>query len=118
MDHARRGHQHERQAEAALAAQEFLRQGCVEPQDVLRSGQPHRQRFVAAADSLVRVPAGIDADTACWMLLAVTTQLGVRRVQLELGESVGVVGLGLLGQLVVQYLALAGARHVPGLQVR
>ena len=52
------------------------------------------------------------ADTACWMLLAVTTQLGVRRAELALGESVGVVGLGLLGQLVVQYLAVAGARHI------
>jgi 2-desacetyl-2-hydroxyethyl bacteriochlorophyllide A dehydrogenase len=80
--------------------------------DRVAAGQPHQQRFVAAASSLVPVPEGIDADTACWMLLAVTTQLGVRRAGLELGESVGVVGLGLLGQLVVQYLAVAGARRV------
>jgi threonine dehydrogenase-like Zn-dependent dehydrogenase len=60
----------------------------------------------------IRVPKGIEADTACWMLLSVTTQLGVRRAELELGESVGVIGLGLLGQLVVQYLVASGARRV------
>jgi 2-desacetyl-2-hydroxyethyl bacteriochlorophyllide A dehydrogenase len=80
--------------------------------DRVAAGLEHRQRFVARVNSLLRVPAGIDADTACWMLLAVTTQLGVRRAELELGERVGVVGLGLLGQLVVQYLLVAGARQV------
>jgi 2-desacetyl-2-hydroxyethyl bacteriochlorophyllide A dehydrogenase len=80
--------------------------------DLIAAGQPHTQRFVARAADMIKVPASIDADTACWMLLAVTTQLGVRRAELALGESVGVVGLGLLGQLVTQYLALSGARHV------
>jgi 2-desacetyl-2-hydroxyethyl bacteriochlorophyllide A dehydrogenase len=78
----------------------------------IAAGAPHQQRFVMPARNAIPVPDGIDADTACWMLLAVTTQLGVRRAQVQLGESVGVVGLGLLGQLVVQYLALSGARHV------
>jgi threonine dehydrogenase-like Zn-dependent dehydrogenase len=46
------------------------------------------------------------------MILAVTTQLGVRRAELKLGETVGVIGLGILGQLVVQYLELSGARKI------
>ena len=41
-----------------------------------------------------------------------TTQLGVRRAAHALGESVGVVGMGMLGQLVVQYLWLSGARNI------
>jgi Zn-dependent alcohol dehydrogenase len=84
----------------------------LKPGDLIAAGQPHTQRFVARAADMLLVPDGIDADTACWMLLAVTTQLGVRRAELALGERVGVVGLGLLGQLVVQYLALSGARQV------
>ena len=46
------------------------------------------------------------------MRLAGTTQLGARRAELKFGESVAVIGLGILGQLVVQYMALAGARRV------
>ena len=36
----------------------------------------------------------------------------MRRAALELGETVGVVGAGMVGQLVVQYLALFGARRI------
>jgi threonine dehydrogenase-like Zn-dependent dehydrogenase len=36
----------------------------------------------------------------------------VRRAELALGETVGVVGMGMLGQLIVQYLYLAGARRI------
>jgi 2-desacetyl-2-hydroxyethyl bacteriochlorophyllide A dehydrogenase len=82
------------------------------PGQRIAASAQHQQRFNVPARNVIVVPDGIDADTACWMLLAVTTQLGVRRAQLQLGETVGVVGLGLLGQLVVQYLALSGARHV------
>jgi threonine dehydrogenase-like Zn-dependent dehydrogenase len=45
-------------------------------------------------------------------VLASTTQLAVRRASLELGERVGVIGAGLLGQLIVQYCLAAGARTV------
>lgn len=36
----------------------------------------------------------------------------MRRAELFLGESVGVIGLGLLGQLVTQYLFLSGAKDI------
>jgi 2-desacetyl-2-hydroxyethyl bacteriochlorophyllide A dehydrogenase len=64
------------------------------------------------AGAFYKLPEGISPEEGCWSLLAVTTQLGVRRAELELGESVGVIGLGILGQLVVQYLALSGARRI------
>ncbi len=61
---------------------------------------------------MAATPEGISDETATWAFLAVTTQLGVRRAELKLGESVGVVGLGILGQLVVQYLSLFGVRRL------
>jgi NADPH:quinone reductase-like Zn-dependent oxidoreductase len=70
----------------------------------------HRSLFKARPEDLHRVPDGISAEEATWNALAVTTQLGVRRAAHGLGERVGVVGMGILGQLVVQYLALSGAR--------
>lgn len=73
---------------------------------------PHAQYVTVDRGLATRVPDGVGDDEACWASLAVTTQLGVRRAQLELGETVGVIGLGLLGQLVVRYLRLAGARRI------
>ncbi len=58
------------------------------------------------------LPDGISSEDGTWRSLAITCQNGVRRAQLELGEMVGVVGLGPLGQLVTRYLALAGARQI------
>ncbi len=73
---------------------------------------PHGQYFKVQPDEVFPVPDSISAEEAPWANLATTTQLGVRRAQLQLGERVGVVGLGMLGQLVVQYLAAAGCRIV------
>lgn len=73
---------------------------------------PHAQFTTVKQDDVTLIPADVTTDDACWASLAVTTQWGIRRAGLDLGESVGVVGLGLLGQLVVRYLHLAGARHI------
>lgn len=80
--------------------------------DRVSVGVPHQGRFKARPEQLYPVPAGISDEDATWVSLALTTQLGVRRAAHALGETVGVVGLGLLGQLVVQYLALSGARKI------
>lgn len=80
--------------------------------DRVATSTPHSSAFVVAAAECVVVPEAITAEEACWASLACTTQLGVRRADLQLGESVAVVGLGVLGQLVVQYLHLMGARRV------
>jgi 2-desacetyl-2-hydroxyethyl bacteriochlorophyllide A dehydrogenase len=72
----------------------------------------HQQYFKAAPDQLYPIPEGVSDEAGTWNCLAVTTQLGVRRGAHTLGENVGVVGLGMLGQLVVQYLRLTGARRI------
>jgi 2-desacetyl-2-hydroxyethyl bacteriochlorophyllide A dehydrogenase len=80
--------------------------------DLVASWTAHSQRFLLPAEAAHRVPPGVSADEAAWTVLGSTTQLAVRRAGLELGERVGVIGAGLLGQLVVQYCAVAGARSV------
>jgi threonine dehydrogenase-like Zn-dependent dehydrogenase len=72
----------------------------------------HQQFFTASPAQLYPVPDSVSDEEATWNCLAVTTQVGVRRAQHTLGESVAVVGLGMLGQLVVQYLVLSGARQI------
>jgi 2-desacetyl-2-hydroxyethyl bacteriochlorophyllide A dehydrogenase len=58
------------------------------------------------------LPDAISSEEGTWRSLAVTTQNALRRGQFQFGETVGVVGLGMLGQLVTQYLAAAGARRI------
>lgn len=72
----------------------------------------HQQFFKAAPEGYCSIPDGVSDEDATWSSLAVTTQAAVRRAEHRLGETTGVVGLGILGQLVVQYLALQGARAI------
>ncbi len=73
---------------------------------------PHQQYTLTTLERVYSVPEGLSAEEAAWGPLASTTQLAVRRAELALGETVGVVGLGMLGQLVTQYLYVAGARKI------
>lgn len=72
----------------------------------------HRQYFVVDADEALLIPNGVSNEATTWFGLATITQNGIRRAQHELGDSVVVIGLGLLGQLVMQYLKVLGAQEI------
>ncbi|GCE15296.1 zinc-dependent alcohol dehydrogenase [Tengunoibacter tsumagoiensis] len=72
----------------------------------------HQEYVIADPDELYPVPQGIADEDAPWIGLATIVQNGVRRGDHRLGEQVVVIGLGLIGQLVVQYVRLTGARRV------
>lgn len=80
--------------------------------DRVCSWASHAQYFVQDASLLFSVPEHVSDEEAAWATLARTTQLGVRRANLEMGETAVVIGLGLLGQLVTQYIALSGAAQI------
>jgi len=80
--------------------------------DRIAASVAHQQFFKIQERDAHKIPEGISDDDASWMSLACTAQLGVRRAELKLGEDVGVVGLGILGQLVVQYARVSGARRI------
>lgn len=80
--------------------------------DRIATWVPHQQYFRITEIDAYRIPDGVSDEEATWSILATTTQLAARRAQLQLGETVGLVGLGILGQLVTQYLYLAGARRI------
>ncbi|MFB0842652.1 zinc-dependent alcohol dehydrogenase [Paenibacillus oleatilyticus] len=73
---------------------------------------PHTQYFKTEAIHATVLPDEVSSEEGVWISLAKTTQLGVRRAELVLGETVGVIGLGLLGQLVTQYLYLSGVKEI------
>ena len=56
-----------------------------------------------------RMPDGLDDEQAVYVHLAATSLHAVRRAQIQLGEYVLVMGLGVVGQLAGQFAALDGA---------
>jgi threonine dehydrogenase-like Zn-dependent dehydrogenase len=73
---------------------------------------PHKEYVTAPTRELYPVPDGVSDEEAPWLGLAQIVQNGVRRTEHRLGDAVVIIGLGLLGQLVVQYVRLLGARQV------
>lgn len=56
----------------------------------------------------VPIPVGVDFEEASFVALGAIAMQGIRRCELGPGEKVGVIGLGLIGQLVVQILSAYG----------
>jgi 2-desacetyl-2-hydroxyethyl bacteriochlorophyllide A dehydrogenase len=73
---------------------------------------PHTSHAQVKAVHAVRIPDGVSDDDATWTALGKIAQIGVRAAEHRLGDAVAGIGLGLVGQLVVQYVRLMGARDI------
>ncbi len=62
--------------------------------------------------NVIPIPAEVSDDAAAFLALALVAINAVRLARIELGETVAVVGLGVIGQLCCQLARLAGARRV------
>jgi len=60
----------------------------------------------------VKIPSGVNTEWASTVTLGAIALQGVRRANPTLGESVVVVGLGVLGQVTVQLLKVNGCRVI------
>jgi len=58
------------------------------------------------------VPPGVRPEHAAFSTVASIAMHGVRRAEVQLGETAAVIGLGLVGQIVVRLLIAAGVRVV------
>jgi predicted dehydrogenase len=77
------------------------------------AGRANHAEIVAIPQNLaVRVPKGCDLESAAAATIGAIALQGVRRADIRLGESVAVIGLGLIGQLTVQLLRAAGCRII------
>ena len=72
----------------------------------------HRQFVVIPDDAIYPVPDALSDESAAWVAFATIVQHGVRRPQIELGENVVVIGLGVLGQIAAQLARVCGAGEV------
>ena len=61
---------------------------------------------------VTKVPQDVDSLEAAFVIISTMGLGGVRKLEIELGESAMVMGLGLLGMFSVQFLRLSGAYPV------
>jgi 2-desacetyl-2-hydroxyethyl bacteriochlorophyllide A dehydrogenase len=73
------------------------------------SWAPHATWAVHGAERLWPIPDGIDAEVAAFATLAEIVMGGLRRGRVAFGESIAIVGAGLLGQLAAHFCRVAGA---------
>jgi L-iditol 2-dehydrogenase len=64
-----------------------------------------------------RIPDALDDVEAAFCILGDIALHGIRRAQIQIGESVAVHGLGVIGLLSVQFARLSGAYPVIGLDM-
>jgi predicted dehydrogenase/threonine dehydrogenase-like Zn-dependent dehydrogenase len=70
----------------------------------------HAELNLVPRNLAVPIPDGVADEEACFATLASIALHAVRNLGAGLGDVVAVVGVGLVGQLAVQLLALQGAR--------
>ncbi|TWT81149.1 1,5-anhydro-D-fructose reductase [Planctomycetes bacterium CA13] len=77
---------------------------------VAYAGQGHAEIIHASKRLCVPVPPGVTSREACLVAIGSIALQAVRRSQVSVGDTVALIGLGLVGQLVAQLLQNAGVR--------
>lgn len=80
--------------------------------DRVVSRMNHASHVVADEDGLVRIPDGLSFEEASFFALGSIALQGIRKTCVELGESVVVLGQGLVGNLALQLAKLSGGMPV------
>lgn len=77
----------------------------------------HAEVVLVPKNLVAKIPEGCSFESAASVALGSIAMQGVRRANPGVGEVIAVIGLGLLGQLTVQILKVAGSRTV-GLDIQ
>jgi len=77
----------------------------------------HREIGNVKDHNLVPVPSDISFRVAAFTSLGQTSLQAIRKAQLEIGESVAVLGLGIVGQLALQFSRINGALPIIGIDL-
>jgi len=69
------------------------------------AGYANHAEIICVPRNLVcKMPENVDFDEAAFTTIGAIAMQGIRRTQVQFGDSVVVVGLGLLGQIACQIL--------------
>lgn len=75
-------------------------------------GTGHGECITTGRNLVARVPDALPLDAAAFATLGAIAMNGVRSANVALGETVAVIGLGLVGQLTAQLARLQGGRVI------
>lgn len=89
--------------------------GFQEGDQVLVYHSSHQAFLLKNKADVVKLPSGLPPEEAVFAVIGCMGLQGVRKVRVELGESLMVMGLGLLGQVALQAAARSGAFPCIGL---
>lgn len=70
----------------------------------------HAEEVFVPENLCAAVPDGVPLEAACYATVGAIALHGVRQAEAHIGETVAVIGLGLIGQLTVQILQASGCR--------
>ena len=77
--------------------------------DRVASSAHHTEYAVVSEDNVIKVPDEVPDEEAAFHTIAAGVTNSVRLAQVSLGDSVGVVGVGLLGQMTIIFSKLCGS---------
>lgn len=72
----------------------------------------HAEYDYAPKDTIAKVPDGVTPEEAATTNVALTGLHALRRARLQAGELIGVIGLGMVGQFILQLAAAWGGRAI------
>lgn len=72
----------------------------------------HKNYNVVPQDRVVKLPDGVDDASAAIAFISSFSLAAIRKLDIDIGESCLIMGLGILGQCAVRYARIAGAHPV------
>lgn len=85
--------------------------------DIVCSSAPHQSEVVKAETDVIVIPDGVKPEYGIFFTNLMTTFNGILDSHIKLGDTVVVMGLGVLGQLVSQMAKMSGAFRVYGIDM-
>lgn len=85
--------------------------------DIVAIEAPHQEENVVNEEKAVVLPENISPEKGVLFTNLITAYNGIMDTHINLGDTVVISGLGVIGQLLVQMAKMSGAFHVYGVDV-